>query len=313
LPGLEVEAHALAACPGWCCERVGLEDAAAVVASRRHLLRGHVGLRLELLGEGVARGERLGVLPHQHVELVFHGQTIPVLDHLGQLVARVDVHERERHVPEEGLARQPEEDGGVLADGPQHAEALEVAESFPKDVDALLLELIEVVHDAAGRSFLAVSVGAVRGLEYAIVRPRPHVAAALKRVVPRRFWAKLDAMYTLLHLAVLTGTVLLLAYLMPGVQIKNTKSAVLVAVVFSIINFLAGWLVKLLLGAVLIIPAILTLGLAWILVPFLANTLMLWVTDELLDTFELRDTKTLFLAAGGITLANGLFHILTHH
>jgi putative membrane protein len=119
-------------------------------------------------------------------------------------------------------------------------------------------------------------------------------------------------MYTLLHLAVLTATVLLLAYLMPSVQIKNTKSAIVVAVVFSIINFLVGWLVKLILGAVLIIPAILTLGLAWILVPFLANTLMLWVTDELLDTFELRDTKTLFLAAGGITLANGLFHILVH-
>jgi putative membrane protein len=119
-------------------------------------------------------------------------------------------------------------------------------------------------------------------------------------------------MYTLLHLAVLTATVLLLAYLMPGVRIKSTKSAVLVAVVFSLINFLAGWLVKLLLGAVLFIPAILTLGLAWVLVPFLANALMLWITDELLDTFELRDTKTLLLAAAGITLANGLFHILIH-
>src|SRR6185436_12982283 len=103
-----------------------------------------------------------------------------------------------------------------------------------------------MVHDATAGSFL------LWGPEGAGVCHRAPAAArgaALKRVAPGNFWAKLDAMYTLLHLAVLTATVLLLAYLMPGVRIKSTKSAVLVAVVFSLINFLAGWLVKLLLGA----------------------------------------------------------------
>jgi putative membrane protein len=122
----------------------------------------------------------------------------------------------------------------------------------------------------------------------------------------------LRGMSIILHLAILTGTVLLLARFLPGVAIKRTRSALLVAVVFSVLNVVVGWLIKLLLGAVLFIPAVLTLGLAWVLVPFLANAVLLWITDELLDTFELRDTRALLLAATAITAANALFHVLLH-
>ena len=122
----------------------------------------------------------------------------------------------------------------------------------------------------------------------------------------------LRGMHLILHLAILTGTVLLLARFLPGVQIKRTRSAALVAVVFSVLNVVVGWLIKMLLAAVLFVPAILTLGLAWVLVPFVANAVLLWITDELLDTFELRDTRTLLIAAGAITAANALFHILLH-
>jgi putative membrane protein len=119
-------------------------------------------------------------------------------------------------------------------------------------------------------------------------------------------------MHMLLHLAMLTGTVLLLARFLPGVHIQRTRSAVVVAVVFSVLNVLVGWLIKLLVGTVLIIPAILTLGLAWVLVPFVANLILLWITDELLEAFELKSFRTLLIAAGAITAANALFHILLH-
>ena len=119
-------------------------------------------------------------------------------------------------------------------------------------------------------------------------------------------------MYTLLHLAVLTGTVLLLARFLPGVQIKRKRSAVLVAVVFSVLNLLIGWLVKALLFAVLLLPAVLTLGLAFVLLPFVANAILLWITDELLETFELKDMKVLLVAAGAITAANALLQIVIH-
>jgi putative membrane protein len=120
----------------------------------------------------------------------------------------------------------------------------------------------------------------------------------------------LRAMHMLLHLAMLTGTVLLLARFLPGVHIKSTRSAALVAVVFSVLNLVVGWLIKMLLAAVLFIPAVLTLGLAWVLVPFVANAVLLWITDELLDAFELKSARTLLIAAGAITAANALFHIL---
>jgi putative membrane protein len=120
----------------------------------------------------------------------------------------------------------------------------------------------------------------------------------------------LAAMHIIIHLAILTATVILLAWLLPGVQIKSRRSAVVVAVVFSVLNVVVGWLIKMLLAAVLFLPAILTLGLAWVLVPFVANAILLWITDELLDTFELRDTRALLIAAGAITAANAVFHIL---
>ena len=53
-------------------------------------------------------------------------------------------------------------------------------------------------------------------------------------------------MYTLLHLAVLTLTVLALARLLPGVHIRKASTAIVVAVVFSLLNFFIGWLIKVL-------------------------------------------------------------------
>ena len=76
-------------------------------------------------------------------------QRVAVPDHLRQLVAGVDVNERERHVAEERLARQPQQHGRVLADRPQHAEAFEVPERLAEDENALLFELIEVIHGRA--------------------------------------------------------------------------------------------------------------------------------------------------------------------
>jgi putative membrane protein len=118
--------------------------------------------------------------------------------------------------------------------------------------------------------------------------------------------------HMLLHFAVLTGIVLLLAKFLPGVRVKGTKSAAVVALVFGLLNLLVGWLVVFLLKALLFIPAILTLGLAWLLAPFLANILLLWLTDKLIEDFELRDGRALMISAGAITLANFLLHTRLH-
>jgi putative membrane protein len=111
-------------------------------------------------------------------------------------------------------------------------------------------------------------------------------------------------MHTLLHLAALALTILVLSRVLPSVRIKNPGTAVLVAVVFSLLNFFLGWLIK----AVLFVPALLTLGLLFFFIPFLVNAIVLWLTDKLLASFEIRALRGLLISAGAITLVNALFH-----
>jgi putative membrane protein len=115
-------------------------------------------------------------------------------------------------------------------------------------------------------------------------------------------------MQTILHLVVLTLTVLVLARLLPGVRIQKASTAFVVAVVFSLLNFFFGWLIR----AVLFVPAILTLGLLFLVLPFVVNTILLWITDKLLGAFEISSLGALLLSAAAITLVNSLFHVATH-
>ena len=114
-------------------------------------------------------------------------------------------------------------------------------------------------------------------------------------------------MYILLHLAVLTLTILVLARLLPGVRIRGAGSALAVAIVFSLLNFFLGWLVK----VALFVPAILTLGLLFLIFPFLVNTVLLWLTDKVMSSFKIDGLGTLLISAAVITLVNGAFHVAT--
>ncbi len=115
-------------------------------------------------------------------------------------------------------------------------------------------------------------------------------------------------MYTLLHLAVLTLTVLLLARVLPGVKVRSAGSALVVAIVFSVLNFFLGWLIR----AALFLPAILTLGLLFLVLPFIVNAILLWLTDKLLRSFEIDSLGALLLSAAVITIVNGFFHVALH-
>lgn len=111
-------------------------------------------------------------------------------------------------------------------------------------------------------------------------------------------------MYMLLHLAVLALTILVLSRVLPSVQIKSIGTAFVVAIVFSVLNFFLGWLIR----AVLFVPAILTLGLLFLFVPFIVNTVLLWLTDKLMGGFEIKTLAGLLLSATVITLVNGVFY-----
>tara|TARA_R110002110_G_scaffold138946_3_gene325296 strand:+ start:212 stop:547 length:336 start_codon:yes stop_codon:yes gene_type:complete len=101
---------------------------------------------------------------------------------------------------------------------------------------------------------------------------------------------------TLLHILILAGVILFVAEAMRGVRIEGYGTAVVVAVVYSLINFFLGTLLMLLTLPLII----LTVGLFKIVI----NTFLLWLTDAMIDDFEIRDMGTTFLLAIVITLAD---------
>ena len=103
-------------------------------------------------------------------------------------------------------------------------------------------------------------------------------------------------MLLILHLLLLAGVIFTLARAMPGIHIAGYGTALLVAVIYGLINVTLGTLLKL-----LTIPfIIISIGVFLLLI----NTFLLWLTDQLLKDFEIEDMGTTFVAAVIITLAD---------
>lgn len=70
---------------------------------------------------------------------------------------------------------------------------------------------------------------------------------------------------------------------LPGFHVKNAKSALLVAAVFGVLNFLLGWLL-------FAIFTVVTLGIAWLLAfitRWIINAILLVITDKLTDHLKI--------------------------
>ena len=88
-----------------------------------------------------AGGQRFLILPHHQIQSPFAGNPVAILDHGRNFVARVHMQQRKRHMPEKGLAGQPQQHGGILPHRPQHGEVIEMLIGFAKDIDALVFQL----------------------------------------------------------------------------------------------------------------------------------------------------------------------------
>jgi len=58
----------------------------------------------------------------------------------------------------------------------------------------------------------------------------------------------------------------------------------------------------------LFVPAVLTLGVLYLFVPFIVNAILLWLTDKLLASLEIDNLGALLVASGFITLVNAVFY-----
>lgn len=98
------------------------------------------------------------------------------------------------------------------------------------------------------------------------------------------------------HLLGLGAVIFFLPRLLPGFHVDSYGTSVIVAIVYALINVTLGTLLK-----ILGIPFIvLTLGIFLIVI----NTFLLWITDQLLDDFEIDDVGTTFVAALLITISD---------
>ena len=102
----------------------------------------------------------------------------------------------------------------------------------------------------------------------------------------------------ILHLLLLGGFVFLLAELVPGIRVASYGTALLVAIVYGLINITLGNLLMIISFPFMII----TVGLFKVII----NTLLLWITDQIIDNFEIKDLKTTFIAAVAITIADSI-------
>lgn len=86
-------------------------------------------------------------------------------------------------------------------------------------------------------------------------------------------------MVLLLNWLILSFAVWLTAAMLPGFHIKNFKSALLVAALFGVLNFLLGWLI-------FTVFTVFTLGIAWLLAfitRWIIDAIILKLTDKMTD------------------------------
>ena len=102
----------------------------------------------------------------------------------------------------------------------------------------------------------------------------------------------------LLHILFLGGVIFFLAESLPGLRVEAYGTAIIVAVVYSLINVTLGTVLKF-----LSIPfVIITVGFFLIVI----NSFLLYLTDKILEDFEIEDMGTTFIAAIIITLSDTL-------
>jgi uncharacterized membrane protein YvlD (DUF360 family) len=110
--------------------------------------------------------------------------------------------------------------------------------------------------------------------------------------------------------AIFSAVFMVAAAATPQIRVRSWGAAFGAAALFGVANLAIGWLVRFLLKVVLFLPAVLTLGLAYAIVPILVNMLLLKIADSALgDALEIRGAGALFALALALSVATAvLFH-----
>jgi|TARA_B110000240_G_scaffold38702_1_gene42969 putative membrane protein len=106
----------------------------------------------------------------------------------------------------------------------------------------------------------------------------------------------------LIHFLLLGAVIFCLAEFLPKLHVEGYGTALAVAVIYGLINVTLGSLLM-----ILSLPfMIITIGLFKLII----NTFLLWITDQLIDDFEIEDLGTTFVVAVLITISDTVLAII---
>ena len=98
------------------------------------------------------------------------------------------------------------------------------------------------------------------------------------------------------------GLLYVLASVLPGVRMKSFGTAVVVALVYGLLNYFLFWAIAL----ISFIPMLLSLGLFGLVI----NAFLLWLTDKLVDDFEIRSFGVTFAMAVLLTVGRIVLRVI---
>lgn len=97
-------------------------------------------------------------------------------------------------------------------------------------------------------------------------------------------------------------SILIIAWILPGIRIKNFGTALAVAAVYGVLHLLLYRVV----AFIAFIPMVITFGLFALVI----NAFILFLTDKLIKDFEINSFTTTFVAAVLLSLINSGFRLL---
>ena len=107
-------------------------------------------------------------------------------------------------------------------------------------------------------------------------------------------------MKLILSLLLKSLAIFIVAKILPGIHIKNFGTAVIVAFVYTLVNFFLGKILFFFAFPIILI----TFG----LFTFIINAFLLWITDKMIEDFKIDSFITTILAAFLIMVSDRLLN-----
>ena len=98
----------------------------------------------------------------------------------------------------------------------------------------------------------------------------------------------------IIDVLVTSGLLYALATALPGVRLKSFSTALIVVLVYGLLNYFLFWLIAL----IAFIPMLLSFGLFGLVI----NAFLLWLTDKLIDDFEIDSVRMILVMAVLLTV-----------